>query len=273
MSGIVPSTESFFLFDGALLHASPEHAWLLEQEDTLHLYDDLGEQAIAVGPLLLPATPATGKIAQAMATSTEPMQFAISRLTGRLSTDRLDRHLRRLRYLETDNAQRYYFRYADGRAFEAVWRTLEPEQQAALLGPIISWEHIGRDGRLHKRVPPSLRQDQAPAPLPLRLQPRQWHLALEAGRIGELFDSTLHANARPAYQGDPEQWYAWTEQTYHWLRRLGIDKPPVRLAANRVMWQTAGLVYRHTQFEQALIDAQRSDDTSHLLDYGELRKR
>ncbi|WP_133116813.1 hypothetical protein [Paraburkholderia acidicola] len=75
------SEACFFLFDGALLHGTPQHAWLLEQPWTIGLYDDLGEQARAAGPLLLPASVDKGELAQALAASGGSQRFACSRLT------------------------------------------------------------------------------------------------------------------------------------------------------------------------------------------------
>lgn len=259
----------FFLFDGALLHGTPQQVWLLEQPWTVRLYDDLGEQAKLVGPLLLPASVDKGELAQALATSDSPRRFACSRLTCSQSPDVLEKHLRDLRHLLAGEAQRYYFRYADGRALSAVWSTLTPEQQLAAMGPISLWEYIDHGGELTALTPPAIAPDQDVARLPLRLEPAQWHQVLEAGRIGELFESTEQLLSPDVETHTLAQRHEWTRQTWHWLRSLNIEPGPLYAAANLAVWQAAGKIKGDPAFEAALLEVQNGGDMARILAFGE----
>ncbi len=272
MSGVVPQRGGYFLFDGALLHGTPEHAWLLEQKSARCLYDDMGDEAKRVGPLLIQATPDSGDLAQCLALGDSALQFASSRLICHQPTSLLDQHLRQLRYLQAGEDQRYYFRFADSRAFHAVWATLDADQQAATLGPIESWEYIHRNGTTIKISAAQNPRGTSMPQLPLALAPTQWHQVLDAARIGELLDATQEALA-PQPPGQLAQRHTWTTQTIDWLRRLHIQHPPLLLAANQVMWQTEGLVFKQAVFEAALRDAQRSGNLAQVLSFGKLGAR
>jgi hypothetical protein len=262
------SEECFFLFDGALLHGTPQHAWLLEQPWTVRLYDDLGEQARLVGPLLLPASVDKGELAQALATSSSSRRFACSRLTCSQSPEVLEQHLRDLRYLLAGEAQRYYFRYGDGRAFSAVWSTLTPEQQRAAMGPISLWECVDHGEELTAITPPAIAPDQGVPGLPLRLVPAQWHQVLETGRIGELFESTEQLLSPDAEDHSSAQRHEWTRQTWHWLRSLSIEPGPLHAAVNLAMWQTAGEITGAPAFEAALRESQNDGDLTRIVSFG-----
>jgi len=268
MNMLTRSEECFFLFDGALLHGTPQHAWLLEQPWTVCLYDDLGEQARLVGPLLLPASVDGGELAQALATAGSSQRFACSRLTCCQSPEALERHLRDLRYLQAGEAQRYYFRYGDGRALAAVWSTLTPEQQLAAMGPISSWEYVDHGEALTAITATAISPDRAVAGLPLRLAPAQWHQVLESGRIGELFESTGQLLSPDVEDHSPAQRHEWTRQTWHWLRSLKLEPGPLYAAVNLAMWQTAGAIKGVPAFEAALSEARNDGDLARILAWG-----
>ncbi|MFC5697760.1 DUF4123 domain-containing protein [Pseudomonas sp. GCM10022186] len=261
------STHTYYLFDGALLLGTPQLPWLLEQPGRHRLYEDLGEQAANVGPWLPPATAPLHEFTRGLLSSALDQRFACSGLVCQAPLPELLEHLRALRYLEARNGQRYYFRYADGRAFSDVWQALTPGQQDATLGPIEAWHHSDRSGLRSVRAQP---RPTAEASLPLQLHPRQWHELIESGRIGELFDAACRADQSLPPQGQARQRYTWTQQTYAWLHRLKVDALSVQVAAILVIWRTAGLLLKEEQFEAALRRAQRTGDISHVLAFASL---
>lgn len=269
----VPPNGGYFLFDGALMHGTPEQSWLNEQPQAIHLYDDLGEEAAKVGPVLLPAVQAVGDFAQSLAISNSALQFAGNRLICHQPVGHLKEHLRRLRYLLAGDAQRYYFRYADSRALAAVWFALTPLQQASTLGPITSWEYINRDGGLICITASNSRPDHSPPTPPLTLQPAQWHAVLEAGRVGELLDDTVAMAPPTALVHSPARRFAWTRKTYHWLRKIGIADTALHREANLVVWLTEGLMLNESLFEYALRDAQESGDLRQVRAFGNVAPR
>ncbi|NBA95429.1 DUF4123 domain-containing protein [Pseudomonas sp. R5(2019)] len=266
---IPANTQRYYLFDGALLNSTAP-SWLLEQPGLYRLYDDLGEQAASVGPWLLPTTDPVNEYTRTLLTSGTEQRFACSGLTCRAPLPALLEHLRALRYLQSGGTQRYYFRYADGRAFSDLWRTLTPAQRRATLGPINTWNHLDLTGNVHKALAPHPDEVAAEVSLPLRLQPQQWHQLIENGRIGELFDATAQIDDGLPPHGQPHERYHWTCQTYAWLRRMGVESVPVQVAANRVIWQTAGLLLKQEQFQSALLQAQRSGDISRVLEFAQI---
>ncbi|PCE27319.1 hypothetical protein BWP39_02145 [Paraburkholderia acidicola] len=165
-------------------------------------------------------------------------------------------------------AQRYYFRYGDGRAFAAVWSTLKPEQQLSVLGPISLWEYADHGEELTAITPPAISPDQDLPGLPLRLAPAQWHQVLEAGRIGELFESTEQLLSPDAEDHSLARRHEWTTHTWHWLRSLNIEPGPLHAAVNLAMWQTAGAIKDVPAFEAALRESQNDGDLTRIVTFG-----
>lgn len=273
MSGVAPSSGGYFLFDAALLHGTEHHAWLLAHPHARCLYDDLGEQAVTVGPLCMEATQEVADVAQDLARSGDARRFACARLVCHAPIAALERHLRQLRHLVTGGDQRYYFRYADSRATRAVWRALTEQQQADMLGPITSWDVINEHGRTSHLLPAGRQhQPSTSASLPLVLSPSQWHQVLETSRIGELMEATYDALADTPCQGDDAQRRSWTLQTMEWLRHLGVDSVPLQVATNQVMWLTGGIIYRESLYAAALREAKASGRVDRLLAFSAIRR-
>lgn len=261
---------TFFLFDGALLHDTALHDHLLKALENRLLYEDESPQAARIGPLLLPARPEVTRMISEQATSHSELLFGYSVLRSAACLDQIQQHLQQLRFIHTVSGKRYYFRFADGRAFANVWQTLSLEQRQAMLGPVQQWHHHDPAGRqCCGRTAP--RQSTRPASaLPLQLQPDQWHQVLNATRAGELFLATSKVNYGPPAQGTRAQRYAWTTQIHEELQRLRIQDTPVRIAATLVVWQTAGYVLGEEVFEAALKKANHSGDISGVLALGHL---
>jgi len=256
---------TFFLFDGALLHGTALHDHILEEPEIRLLYEDEGPQAARIGPLLLPARREVAQMTSQLAKSNSDIVFGYSLLRGPAHLGQIQQHLQQLRFIHAVSGKRYYFRFADGRAFATVWQTLSMEQRQAMLGPVQEWHHHDPAGReCCSRTDPRQSTSSANA-LPLQLQPEQWHQVLNATRVGELFLATSNVNYGPPAQGTRAQRYAWTTQIHERLQQLRVHETPVRIAATLVVWQTAGYVLGEELFEAALKEANSSGDVSGVL--------
>lgn len=261
---------TFSLFDGALLHGTTLLERLLEEPEIRLLYEDESPEAARIGPLLLPAHRDVSQMISELATTHSEVAFGYSMLRSAAHLDRLHQHLQQLRFIHAASGKRYYFRFADGRAFSNVWQTLSMEQRHATLGPVQEWHYFDPAGREScSRTDPSHLTGSATA-LPLYLQPEQWHQILDATRVGELYLATFNMNHGPPAQGSRAQRYAWTTRIHERLRKLQVRETPVRIAATLVVWQTAGNVLGDELFEAALKRANTSGEIGEILTFSHL---
>lgn len=142
---MIQATESnrYWLMDGSAL-APSEVASLARARQIRWLYDHLeDDQAKFVGPVLVAPCVLADEVA-AQLQAAEARAWAISTLHAQTDFDILGRHLVALRYLHTQDGQRYYLRYADSRCLTALWPVLMASQQRALLGPVQRWVYTDR---------------------------------------------------------------------------------------------------------------------------------
>ncbi len=142
---MIQATESnrYWLMDGSAL-APSEVDSLVRARQIRWLYDHLeDDQAKFVGPVLVAPCALADEVA-AQLQADEARAWAISTLRAQTDFDILARHLVALRYLNTQDGQRYYFRYADSRCLAALWPVLTASQQRALLGPVQRWAYTDR---------------------------------------------------------------------------------------------------------------------------------
>jgi hypothetical protein len=244
------SSGEYLLFDGALLHGTEAHRWLLGEARAVPIYADLGETAAGVGPLLVPATPEAQTLAQHLATSGTRYRYACNRLRSRQSDDEVVLHLQQVRYLLSgaDASPRLYFRYADGRALSSLWPALSQRQRACLLGPIESWESTDYSGQVIREPGQKLQPEEVYNFTPLHLQPEQWHQVLEADRTAGLHERTLTDALHFDLPGLVPD-YPLTAQAYEWLRQRKIAEPAVQTAVTAAAWKTADLALLASPFE------------------------
>lgn len=259
---------SYFLFDGALLHDSALQSFLFEAPEICELYEDEGPLAARVGPLLLPANREVAREINRLAPGHSDMAFGYSLLRSPARLEQVSRHLRHLRFVQDAGERRYYFRFADGRAFANVWQALCQEQRQAVLGPVREWHYHDIVGRALCARAESLSPSNHASVLPLRLQPEQWHRVLSATRVGELFLAASQIDHGLPVRGTHVQRYAWTTQVHERLQQLRVHDMSVRVAAVLVVWQTAARVLRQDLFEAALKEANGSGDIDRVLAFG-----
>lgn len=98
------------------------------------------------------------------------------------SLDRLAARLASWCVVEADG-QRFNFRFPDTRRLPAIYRTLTPQQRAALVGPVTRWCHIGRDGKWCELPLNGKESKSAAEPI---LDERQFAALVDDSRLDEL---------------------------------------------------------------------------------------
>ncbi len=166
---------TYLLIDGAVARGS---ALLRRAREAgaIALYADLGEAAAEVGPWLLPGAGLDTAVPAEL-----PLRHGMSALETVAETDILVAHLHTLRYIHTADGQRFYGRYADMRALQALCRVLTDAQRHALLGPVDAWRCTDRYGR-HQ----VLRRDPA-----LALHEGGARLSLDDTQLAQLLRASL----------------------------------------------------------------------------------
>lgn len=139
----IPGSNSFWLIDACALVAA-EKAHLAHARHVRWLYDDVGdEQAKHVGPVLISPCRSFEPFAVQLQAD-EARAWSVARLDTQADLDSLTRHFKALRYLHTQDGQRYFLRYADSRSLTSLWPVLTAPQQRAFLGPVHRWAYTDR---------------------------------------------------------------------------------------------------------------------------------
>ena len=253
---------TFFLFDGALLHDTALHDHILQEPEIRLLYEDQGPLAARVGPLLLLARQEVAEMISQLATSNSELVFGYNLLRSAACLDQIEQHLQQLRFIHAVSGKRYYFRFADGRAFANVWRALSLEQRQAMMGPVQEWHHYDPAGtQCCGRTAPQQSTSPASA-LPLQLQPDQWHQVLNATRVGELFLATSKVNYGPPAQGTRADIEGERQAAARAIRRGNEFNQHPAGGAKRAV----GRQHRLARGERVLIELWRAEVPVNLLE-------
>lgn len=140
------SSNQYWLFDASALTPSqvdglrqaPQARWLYD-----HVQD---EQAASVGPVLVAPCAAADQLA-ALLQADDARAWAVATLHAQTDFGTVAQHLVAVRYLHTQDGQRYYLRYADSRCLVALWGVLSASQQGAMLGPVHGWAYTDRQAQ------------------------------------------------------------------------------------------------------------------------------
>lgn len=246
-----------YLFDGALLREHGETLDALQTQHAVYLYEDLGNEAASVGPILMPGNPALLAFANGLVNAEDSRRFATSQLTYRGPLEKLAAHLSRLRVLETthEEVRRYFLRYADTRVLSVLGQVATHAQVHDLMNGIERWAWVEPDKTFVE-----LRRDadwNGPSSgLPLRFSPKQLSSFLRQGRHHELLHATLvHCPSLAAY-GTLGERHAWTQQTCKWLKDENIRCSDTQVAINEAVWRTRGAALASAEFSALVHDAQ-----------------
>lgn len=137
----------FVLLDAAIWQDFPRFEALTRTLGAVSLYADLpSENAGRFGPWLLQADAFDASV-PGEAPCDLPWRYGVSRLATDTSLASLTVHLESQRSIAMADGDRYYLRYADTRALDALAQVLTCEQMQQLKGPVRHWCYLDRFGR------------------------------------------------------------------------------------------------------------------------------
>lgn len=217
----------------AELRQAPQIRWLYD-----HLNDP---QAEAVGPVLVTRCDVAQNIAEKLQAD-EERAWAISALESSVDFSTMTRHLLGLRYIHTQDGQRYHLRHADSRSLVALWSVLSAPQQRALLGPISHWHHLDRRQQKQtlQRAPSTPAATAQRASTPLRLSNPQLSALLEHCWPDQLMHTVIDRHPDASRGMPPWQRHAHAQQVCRWLRQHQEDRYPVQVETLRLTLLTPG---------------------------------
>jgi hypothetical protein len=243
-----------YLFDaGGLTAAEVED---LRQLGSTHwLYAHVGDpRAEALGPCVTPPRKSTEQLASKLAQDAE-RAWVVSALHARGSLADLIRHLKFLRYVQTQDGQRYYWRYADTRCLNALWFELTDMQRHQVSGPIHRWLHHDRDGRIvnlpissaceRSKVHPAVTSE-------LRISDHQLAGMLDTVWPDQLLASVMEEQADVAGHMSPAKRHACAQKVCDWLHKTGEDRYPVQQTVLRKVLPTAHASWTEHEWDQAM---------------------
>lgn len=136
----------FILIDAAIWRDNPHFDALVRTTNAVSLYADLpSAEASLFGPWLV-AADAFNACLPSEESRELPWRYGVSRLTTEASLASLAVHLESQRSIAMAEGDRYYLRYADTRALDALARVLTLEQTKQLKGPVEQWTYLDRFG-------------------------------------------------------------------------------------------------------------------------------
>ncbi|CAG9194146.1 conserved hypothetical protein [Paraburkholderia tropica] len=252
-----------YLFDGALLREHGESLDALQTTQAIYLYRDLGDEAAAVGPILVPDTQAVQAFANRLVNAEDSRRFTASLLISRVSLASLAEHLSRLRYVETTHEapRRYFLRYADTRVLSALRQVATPEQQHDLMADVERWVWVTPD-KAFLELRRDIEWNGTSSGLPLQFTPEQLTRFIRQGRYHELLQATLDHCPESATLGTLGERHEWTRQASEWVRAQDIRDAGIQVAVNESAWRTRGAAMASDEFVSVVREAVQEGSTS-----------
>lgn len=250
------------LLDAALLHNHPWQARLTEP-DAVPLYGDLGAQAAAVGPWLLP-----GGDIEALRGLPLPVRYGATILQWRGERSDAVAHLQAMRTAVLEGGERFYLRYADHRPLQVILALLRPHQRARLLGFFQGWTICDRYDRMIDLAADLSRNTTAASSAPLLhlresdmdvLQDLQLPERLSAALM-ELKDSDLQPGLRPAQ-------FQQVEAAAAYIRATGVTGWPLLRAIAVQAVRTRGHALQTPAFLDVVRAASTQADAQRVFDW------
>lgn len=196
-----PPTVSDWLLDGALLRDAPFWSALKTQTGSIALYADLGDDAADVGPWLVPGEAWSMPVDLPL-----PWRHGVHALSHCESRQVIQAHFEAVRYVWTDDGQRFYLRVADARTLRAAATTLPPHMQRQIRGPVAHWCYWTFEGTPESFAPPQGdgRPGRSQAST-LTLTLNQFEALIDAGtadRLAEELAATHEEGIKPTHDAE-----------------------------------------------------------------------
>jgi ABC-type transporter Mla MlaB component len=238
--------KEFVLLDAAIWRDFPDFDVLRRTANAVPLYADLpSADASLFGPWLLEAE-AFDTCVSADAAKEVPWRYGVSRLLTDASPATLIVHLESQRSIGMAEGDRYYLRFADTRALDALGRVLTPDQVQQLRGPVERWHYWDRfasEGEFGAGVPADPRRNDT-----IVLSSEQSDRLLERQLAGALADELA------AGSGAADQIALTAEQLAHvdasavFVLTHGIEPFDVQRHIAVIAVETGGAVLSDTRF-------------------------
>ena len=233
-------SKPYWLLDASAL--TPSELVSLRQAPQIRwVYDHIQEeQAAAVGPVLVsPCAYADQLVEQLQAD--ENRAWAVATLHTQADFRTLAQHLVAIRYLHTQDGQRYYLRYADSRCIVALWPVLAVSQQRALMGPVQHWAYTDRQVQ-HQAI--SLGHETLPvaavrSATQLRLSDQQLGGLLQRTWPDQLLCSVSELQPDMGHGLTSWQRYACAQRVCDWLLAKQEERYPVQMAMLKLSLSSA----------------------------------
>lgn len=242
----------YFLVDASVLRGHPLLGQVQQNPRAVALYQDLGEEAQSIGPWLVPAQ---GIVLPVLAL---PQRHGLSEICTSADMQTVAQHFADIRYLQTDDGQQFYFRYADMRTLQAAERALPGKAIASLKGCITHWLYTDRD---NARCEFAADRPGTAQPLP-PLQLAQFEALVEAGAADRLALS-LQELTEPGL--DPvanAQQFKYTETALRYIQKHAIEHFPLQVEIAKQIVLSQASVLQSPEFDRQVARAVKNGDTN-----------
>lgn len=260
----------WLLLDGALLGAATVSNELRGLAGAYPLYGDLGREPALVGPWLVPASADAQALCDLWHAEREEACFGLNELRVDAGREHLVAHLDQLRYVHAlrQPGKRFFFRYADHRGLAAMWDTLRPTQQQALLGSIRRWAWRTPDGTEAGLASPRLPASPVePGTLPLRLYAASFQRMEDEAHLGALLQFAVENFPDQTSGTTLARRYAAAQRVSPWADERGIRQSSVQAAAVVAVARLGEGVLRDTDFIEVVDAAQAASRPEPILDW------
>jgi hypothetical protein len=191
-----------------------------------------------------------------------PWRYGVSSLTTDATLAALVSHLESQRSIAMADGDRYYLRYADTRALDALSRVLTPQQTSQLKGPVLHWRYVGRfeeQREFGAGIPACTRRHEA-----IVLSEAQSAQLLEQQLAGALADAVLAGSGGRLKPHLVASQYRHIEASAAFVLRHGIEPFEVQRHVAAVAVESGGGLFTDERF-LTQIESLRSSRRWHEL--------
>jgi Domain of unknown function (DUF4123) len=243
---------NYFLVDASVLRGHSLLGQVKQDPYSIALYQDLGEEAESIGPWLVPAQ------SMRLPVLALPQRHGVSEICTHADMPTVVQHFADIRYLQTDDGQQFYFRYADMRTLQAAERALPGTAIASLKGCITHWHYTNRDNARCEFAADRPGTDQ-PLP-PLRLA--QFEALVKAGAADRLALS-LQELTEPGL--DPvvnAQQFKYTETALRYIEKHAIQHYPLQVEIAKQIVLSQANALQSPKFDSQVARAVKNGDVN-----------
>lgn len=254
--------KDYVLLDAAIWRDFPHFDALMRTANAVPLYADLpSADASLFGPWLLQAE-AFEACFPGDESRSSPWRYGVSRLATDAVLASLVKHLESQRSIAMADGDRYYLRYADTRALDALARVLTPEQMSQLKGPVAHWHYrdrFGEDREFGAGVPADSRRHAV-----IVLSESQSARLLEHQLAGALADELAVSGGDPDQLDLSADQYPHVEASAAFVLAHGIEPFNVQRHIAAIAVETEGAVLTDARFTKQ-VDSLRASAQWHEL--------